>query len=234
MFFVIKKRILILFVTVLVILVSVPITTFAVKNSSKPTGLVMIIDAGHGGVDLGVIGKTTGVRESDLTLEIAKLIEGYAKSANYSPIMTRKNANGLYGLKTPGFKRRDMNKRAKIIKENNPVVVVSIHMNFYPESYRRGIQVFYSKSKDKDLALNVQDYLNKNMNITYAGRNFSSLKGDFFLLNESPCEAIIVECGFLSNPEDEKLLLDAEYRMLLAYNIFSAINLYLETSLPSS
>ncbi len=227
MFFVIKKKVLIL--VFVLILAAIPVTAVAVAYTPQKSGLTIVIDAGHGGIDSGVIGKTTGVKESDLTLEISKLIEGYAKGANYLPIMTRKNANGLYGLRTQGFKRRDMNKRAKIINSNNPQLVVSIHMNHFSDSSRRGIQVFFGNNAHKEFADSVQNYLNKNMNLPEVGKNFAALKGDYFILNQSPCEAIIIECGFLSNAKDEKLLLDAEYRMLLAYNIFSAINLYLET-----
>lgn len=235
MFIVIRKKALLLILIVAIAAVMVPATVFTMLTiSPQIKDARIVIDAGHGGIDYGVSGVLTKVKESDLTLEISKLVNGYAESGELKPIMTRKNADGLYGLPVSSFKRRDMNKRIKIIKEHNPEVVLSIHMNYYTASYRRGIQVFYSKASDEEFARCMQDYLNRTMNMPTLGRNFTQMKGDYFISKESPCPAIIVECGFLSNPEDEALLLDAEYRMLLSYQIFSATVLYLETKSQGS
>lgn len=235
MFIVIKKRGLVLIALALVLALTVPAAIYVTSAAALRTkDIRIIIDAGHGGIDCGVLGIKTKVKESELTLELSKLINGYAASGGLMPLMTRKNSDGLYGLFSANFKRRDMEKRIKIIKEHNPEVVLSIHMNHYTASYRRGIQVFYSKTSDEAFAACVQDYLNRTMNVPTLGRGFTQMKGDYFISKQSPCPAIIVECGFLSNPEDEALILDADYRMLLAYQIFSATVLYLETKSPNS
>ncbi|NCA66676.1 MAG: N-acetylmuramoyl-L-alanine amidase [Clostridia bacterium] len=235
MFIVIKKKILILIVVIIALAIAFPMTIFAVAGNSTVTkGVRLVIDAGHGGIDFGVQGVNTKVKESELTLAIAKLLNGYAESGELAPVMTRKNSDGLYGLPLPNFKRRDLNKRIKIIEEHNPELVISLHMNYYSASSRRGIQIFYSKDEDRLLAECLQNAINRTMNMPTLGRNFTEMKGDYFISKYSPCPAVIVECGFISNPEDEKLLLDADYRMLLAYQIFSAVILYLETKSPNS
>ncbi len=235
MFVVVKRKVVLLIVIIMAFCLVCPTAVFTIKKISP--GLKnarIVIDAGHGGIDYGVQGITTKVKESDLTLELSKLINGYAESGGLSSTLTRKNSDGLYGLPLPNFKRRDMNKRLKIIREANPEVVISIHMNYYSEQYRRGIQVFYSKDSDTELAECVQSYLNRTMNMPTLNRNFSKMKGDYFVSKESSCPSIIIECGFLSNPNDEALMLDPEYRMLLAYQIFSAVVLYLETKLQDN
>lgn len=234
MFLVIRKRVLVIIMIIASLGVMTPVAVYTVKELSPTKDTCIVIDAGHGGIDYGVEGINTKVKESELNLEISKLINGYAESGGISSTLTRKNSNGLYGLPLPNFKRRDMNKRIKIIKDYSPEVVVSIHMNYYTASYRRGIQVFYSKNEDEEFAKCVQNYLNNTMNMDTVNRNFTHMKGDYFISKNSPCPAIIVECGFLSNPEDEKLLLDEDYRMLLSYRIFSAIIMYLETKSPSN
>ena len=89
------------------------------------------IDAGHGGVDGGVTGVNTGVKESDLNLSVSRLLKEHFESCGITVVMTRKTKDGLYGTATSGFKRRDMEKRREIIEQSKPDMVISIHMNKY-------------------------------------------------------------------------------------------------------
>lgn len=184
--------------------------------------LTVAVDAGHGGYDGGVTGLTTGVRESDVNLSIALYLAAYLRNKGYRVVLTRdKDASPV---EAGSLKRRDMDMRLNTIRGAAADIAVSIHCNFYPSRYRRGIQVFYDKQADLPLATALQTHLNETQNMPTIGRSFAPLWGDYYLLANAPCPAAIVECGFLSNPEDEALLADEHYRMTLAYQIYAAID----------
>jgi N-acetylmuramoyl-L-alanine amidase len=134
--------------------------------------------------------------------------------------MTRRDKNGLYGSKGEGFKKRDMLKRREIILASGADLVISIHLNKFLSTSRKGAQAFFREGSElgKLAAAKIQEQLNKNINLH---RSFEALKGDYYLLNCSDIPSVIVECGFLSNPEEEKLLATAEYQDKLAYIIFA-------------
>lgn len=188
--------------------------------------LKVVIDAGHGGIDGGVTGVNTGVKESELNLAVAKKLAGYFESAGVNAVLTRENSSGLYGSATNGFKKRDMQKRRDIINKTAPELVISVHMNKYSVSTRRGAQVFYDKNSEngKLLALMIQRNLNA---MEESVRDCAALVGDYYILNSHAYPACIVECGFLSNPEDEKLLTDAVYQDKIAYAVFKGAIEYL-------
>lgn len=186
----------------------------------------VVLDAGHGGIDSGVSGVSTSVKESELNLIYAKKIEKNLQNAGMSVVLTRNSNAGLYGVATKNRKRKDMEKRREIINESQPNLIVSIHMNKYSISTRRGAQVFYKKNDEssKLLAQSIQNELN---GMEESSRNCSILTGDYYILNCSNFPAVIVECGFLSNIEDEKLLIDTNYQEKLSYTIFRGIVSYL-------
>lgn len=194
-------------------------------QSAERQRMLVVIDAGHGGIDAGVTG-ATGVKESDLNLQIAKELARQFENAGIKAVLTRQTQGGLYGLATKGFKKRDMKKRKQIIEENAPNLVISVHLNQYSHSERRGAQTFFNadNQQSKRLAERVQNALN---GMEEAVRTCESLAGDYYLLNCTPYPATIVECGFLSNPEDEKLLTSPEYQQKIAYAVFKGAVDYL-------
>ncbi|MBQ8426939.1 MAG: N-acetylmuramoyl-L-alanine amidase [Clostridia bacterium] len=182
----------------------------------------IVLDAGHGGIDAGVTGVLTNVKESELNLKVVKKLEKYLLGAGMNVVLTRSTDAGLYGVANKNLKRKDMEKRRDIIREAEPHLVVSIHMNKFSMSERRGAQVFYKSGDEnaKILANSVQDCFNS---MEEAVRECSALTGDYYILNCSDYPSIIAECGFLSNPEDEKLLITDEYQDSIAYTIFKGI-----------
>lgn len=201
----------------------------------KPIGnatvnkIKVVLDAGHGGIDSGVSGVNTSVKESDLNLSVVKKLEKYLTGAGMVVVLTRSTDAGLYGIANKNLKRKDMEKRREIICEAEPHLVVSVHMNQYVLSERRGAQVFY-KSGDSSaqlLAKSVQESFNS---MPEAVRECSALTGDYYILNCSSYPSIIAECGFLSNPQDEALLVNDEYQDSIAYAIFKGIVGYLAQS----
>ena len=186
----------------------------------------IVIDPGHGGADGGVVGKNSGVTEAEINLDIAILLEKELEERGYNVIKTR-TAEGTVA-KARSEKLLDMEKRKETILKAVPDVVVSVHCNKFPSSLRRGAQLFFNDfSEDgKRLATSIQDKLNV-LNIEYVGRGYSALKGDYYILNCSEYPSCIVECGFLSNAEDEKLLLENAYRQKLVKAIADGITGFL-------
>lgn len=191
-----------------------------------PGKIKVVLDAGHGGIDVGVSGVLTKVPESEINLKIVKKLERYLSDAGMIVVLTRSSDAGLYGLATQNRKKKDMQKRKEIIENAKPNLVVSIHLNEYSVSSRRGAQVFYKPNdgNGKKLALSVQSSFNS---MEEAVRSCSALTGDYYILNCSEYPSIIAECGFLSSPEDEALLITDEYQDAIAYAIFKGIVEYL-------
>ena len=179
--------------------------------------LCIVLDAGHGGIDGGVTGKETKAKESDINLAITYQLKAELEALGFEVVLTRKTEAGLYGTATKGFKKRDMQKRREIIEETDPSMVISLHQNFYPTRNTRGAQVFYNKENVAGQRL--AGILQRGVNALYSkegarGRNAAS--GQFFMLECSDCPSVLVECGFLSNREDERLLTSESWQKRLA------------------
>lgn len=189
---------------------------------------VVVIDPGHGGIDGGVV-SDSGYKESEFNLAMSRDLEKFLTDSGFKVILTRQDENGLYEEDASNKKKSDMLARKKIIEENKPDFVISIHANKYPGDSRRGAQVFFDEmsAEGKSLAGSIQSGLNL-LNKKFVGREFSELSGDYFMLKCTQKPSVIVECGFLSNTEDEKLLTSAEYRQQLAFAIYSGIVAYTE------
>ena len=184
----------------------------------------IVIDAGHGGVDAGVRGKISGEKEIDFNLSIAKHLYGYLSGAGFNAVMTRTTQGGLYGTSTKGFKMRDMKKRKQVIEESSADMVVSIHQNFCPLPSKRGSHVFFDKTSEAGKLL--ADSIQHSLNALNGADGNTSLAGDYYMLKCTQNPSVIVECGFLSNSEDERLLCTDEYRKNVAYAVFRGIVAY--------
>ena len=187
---------------------------------------VIVIDAGHGGIDAGVYGVNTNVKESDINLAISKKLKGYFDAAGFKTVLTRSDNGGLYGLSSKGFKMRDMKNRKQIIEDCNADMVISIHQNRCSVPSRRGGTVFYDKNSEggKLLAQTIQNCLN---DMEECVKKSNALVGDYYMLKCTENPSVIVECGFLSNAEDEALLASEEYQKKIAYTIFKgAVSYY--------
>lgn len=224
--FIVKRSLIIAIAVICAVGAVIGICAGVAAASTHEGEKVIVIDAGHGGVDAGVRGVKTSTKESDINFEISLYLRGYFADAGFKVVMTRKTQGGLYGLATSGFKMRDMKKRKQIIEENNADMVISVHQNFCPIPSRRGGQVFYDGSSEsgKLLAESIQNSLNS---MEQAVKKSSALTGDYYMLKCTENPSVIVECGFLSNAEDEALLIDKAYQKSIAYAIFKgAVSFY--------
>lgn len=190
-----------------------------------PKNPVVVLDAGHGGVDSGVTGKSTGVKESDLNLSVTRLLGENLRAAGFTVLLTRNDGGGLYGEATQGFKKRDMYRRRDIIRQAKADAVISVHMNSCPSAPgRTGAQTFfYAKSEGScRLGKAIQTALNG-----INSRPYAPLAGEYFLLTCSSVPTVIVECGFLSNAEEEVLLQTESHQRRLAESIAKGVALFL-------
>ncbi len=194
------------------VVLTVGVCLFALSGTAaEAQRLTVVLDAGHGGVDGGVVGIESGKKESEINLAIVFLLQKRFEDAGFRVVLTRKTEAGLYGTATAGYKKRDMKKRAEIINANHPALVISIHQNFFSSRSRRGAQVFFRMQSPQSISLatRIQTSLNE---MPECVKQSQALAGDYYILNCNAYPAVIVECGFLSNAEDEKLLLQEDYR----------------------
>ena len=204
-----KKSIIIALALFLAVLAC--ITIFPnLKNTTTPMGVyTIVLDAGHGGQDGGCIGKTTKVTESFLNLKYSKDLETRLSNLGFKVVMTRSDMNGLYSPLASNKKRSEMEKRKEIIEKSNADLIVSIHMNSFPTKSARGAQVLYQKGNEagKQFAMAVQVVLAE----VLPNAKKTPGAGDFFVLNCTEKPGVLVECGFLSNAEEEALLVSDSY-----------------------
>lgn len=187
----------------------------------------IVLDAGHGGMDGGVVGKKTGEKESDINLQITYSLKSVLEDMGFEVVLTRKTESGLYGTTAKGFKKRDMQKRKEIILQADPALVISIHQNLYPSQNARGGQVFFRKGDEESqaLALALQDSLN-GLYQEEGVKGRKAVAGEFFILNCHTCPSVIVECGFLSNYADERLLTEESGQKRIAKSIAAGVLAY--------
>ena len=214
-----KKLLLIILLSVGFLLTVICVPT-AVKATSPKPSYTVVVDAGHGGADGGVQGVNTGVYERELNLSIAYKVKAELEKAQINVVMTRTTSDGALDTMLTQ-KQEDMEKRKKIIMDASPDCVVSIHQNKYTQQSRRGAQAFFWG--DSTLADVLQAALNEKLNKENTGRTFSALKGDYYILRQTPYPSALVECGFLSNPLDEALLVTDEYQNKVAKVIADSI-----------
>lgn len=212
------------------VLMAFGVCIFALTASaSESVRLTVVIDAGHGGIDGGVVGIESGVKESDINLDLSRRLGRCFEDAGFAVVMTRETEAGLYGTATSGYKKRDMLKRSEIINKNSPALVISVHQNFFSMRSRRGAQVFFRESNERSvtLACLIQAALN---DMPECVKKSDPLNGDYYILNCSDYPSVIVECGFLSNAEDEALLLNNDYRDKMAEAIARGALRYLSSA----
>lgn len=197
-------------------------TTEEKKSESKIT---IIVDAGHGGIDPGKVSET-GVKEKDLNLAIATKVAARLEKYGYNVIMTRTGDASLAEMGAKNQKRSDMDNRIKLINDTNPACLLCIHQNSYTDPAIHGAQVFYQNlsAEGQLLAQTIQSRL---ISEVEPENKREAKPGDsYYILKKSSCTSVIVECGFLSNPEETIKLSDEAYQDLLVNAICAGLNDY--------
>lgn len=181
----------------------------------------VIVDAGHGGFDAGASGTDTGVKESDLNLQVALLVQEALEDAGVRVLMTR-TGEGALG----DSKREDMARRGQLLQTEGADAAVSIHMNKFTDRRVRGPMAYYQAGADagQALATSVIDSLTEALELRPRLPN----PGNNFVTRVPICPAVLVECGFLSHPEEERLLQDERYQKTIADAIACGVMAFLE------
>ena len=192
------------------------------------SGKTIVVDAGHGGPDGGAVSKR-GAVEKDLNLAIALFLRDYLQQAGALVIMTREDDRDLADEGTRGFSRRkteDLLRRVELIRREKPDLVVSIHMNSIPSPRWSGAQTFYypNHPDNAELAALIQDEIRRNLENT---KRVAGKVNDVFLLKAiEDIPSVLVEVGFLSNPQEAGRLADPEYQRAAAACIYQGILRY--------
>jgi len=220
---VIRRGALILFFGIVIIIIAL-----AMRGGSKEAISFnhqniksVIIDPGHGEPDGGAVGKSGSI-ESELNLKIALKLRDELTERGYSVTMTREDSAGL-----DKKKKADMKKRLEIMKETPSDIFVSIHMNKFVQSKYRGAEVLYSDNfiQSSLLAELIMSEI-REINPKEQTRSVKKAESSLYLMKNAVLPAVIVECGFLSNAEEEALLLDEKYQSRIASAICDGIISY--------
>lgn len=186
----------------------------------------IVIDAGHGGIDGGAT-SCTGVLESHINLEIALRLEDMLHLLGYDTVMIRRTDESIYtqGNTIASQKVSDLKERVRIINETSGAILVSLHQNTYQDSKYRGAQVFYTnEEQSRKLAQVMQQNIIALLN-PGSQRKSKQAKG-VYLMEHISCPGVLIECGFLTNPEEEALLRDPIYQMKLCAVIGGTLSAY--------
>lgn len=204
----------------------------SINTSGKTDGPVLVIDAGHGGEDGGAV-SLSGVLESNINLDIAQRMAALSGLTGIEFVMTRDSEDVEYPAElksTSKRKKYDQKKRIELINATRNAVLLSVHQNFYPHKSPHGPQSFYTKIEGSDsLAALIQDSMNKTL-CPGNRRVAMPADNDIFLLKSVKCPAVLVECGFISNTEESKLLDTESYRLKIATVLVSSYLKYLDTN----
>ncbi len=190
-------------------------------------GKVVAVDPGHGGYDAGM--EADGILEKDVVLGIAFFFRELLREAGAEVFLTREKDEDLLTLPTGPKKRRDLENRLKLITEADVDVLISIHANAISSPRWYGAQTFYMEDQEqsKELAGFIQQELIRVLKNT--DRKITSGSDNYFLLDNSPVPAVIVEVGFLSNPRERALLVEPAYQRKVAWAIYLGVIKFLTT-----
>ena len=194
------------------------------EGEAKPP--IIVIDAGHGGEDGGAVG-VDGVTEKELNLEIALELADMLRAAGFEVVLTRDDDRLLYDPMSDykGRKKQlDLAKRLQIGESFEDAIFVSIHMNSFTDPKYKGLQVYFSPNTQisESLADSIQSSVATRLQ-TSNQRSVKKATSRIFILNEIQKPAVLVECAFLSNPEECRLIATSEYRKKLTFCIFAGI-----------
>ena len=198
-------------------------------NATPSTSKVIVLDAGHGKPDEGAVG-IYGTTEEAINLKITLKLKALLEEGGAQVILTRSDENGIYSSECTTIKSKkvsDIKNRVKIGNTEGVDIFVSIHLNKFEQEKYRGWQAFYQQNSEdsKMLATCIQEGLN--VEITeYKNERVPLKLSNIYIMDNVKAPTVTIECGFLSNKEEAKLLEEDEYQSRLAWGIFEGIQNY--------
>ena len=205
-----------------------PAEDASILNAPVP---VLIIDPGHGGEDGGAVAND-GTQEADVNLAIALRLNALSRLCGVQTVLTRSSEHIDYPTDADSIAARkvaDQKQRVETINQTINGVLISIHQNWYPTASPHGAQVLYAKtSGSKQFGQFLHAQLLTALNPENR-RVASPISDDIYLMRNAECPAVLVECGFLSNPDELSQLRDANYEIKLSMVMLSAYLQYFQT-----
>ncbi len=197
-------------------------------TASPVSGKTVVLDAGHGVPDEGAQ-SSNGTTEAETNLKIALKVQNLLEQSGCNVILTRSDENAIFDLDSTTLKQKkisDIRNRVKIGNESSADIFVSIHLNKIPQQQYYGWQCFYKPNNEQSIKLSkkIQENLNKSMQ--KENKRVPMKLDTVYIMKHVEIPISIVECGFLSNPEEEKDLLDDNYQNRLAWGIYNGIQEY--------
>ncbi len=228
-----RKKVFICIIAALtVLLVTFNCGVMPIKTGIGAMKPVLLIDAGHGGIDGGAV-SSSGAVEKDINLSIAIYVKQLAEKNGWRVVMTRERDVSLHKNDDASIRSRkteDLRVRCEMLEKYQPAAAVSIHLNSFREDISvNGVQVFYPGGWDDGEHLleckKFAEIMQKKLAEAVAADRVRTplAKDNVFLFKEEICPIVIVECGFLSNPEEAELLLSDKYQQKLARGIMAGI-----------
>lgn len=201
----------------------------SVSSFSGERRMRVVLDAGHGAPDGGAVGPG-GTEEKDINLDIVLKVREILENRGIKVILTREGDSGIFDKSAETIHEKkvsDMHNRLAIINSSNADLFISVHMNAFTNSNSNGLHVFYSRNHPECEAL-ASDIQQRISSITGAKSHAVKTASETLYLMKNPQPAaVLVECGFISNPQEEKLLNDDIYRGKIAFALADAICAYL-------
>ena len=229
MIFLLKKKNIILFVFLFLVF-SGTVNIFSQHFSKAVSNIVtntIILDAGHGGEDGGAIG-ISGSKEKDINLKIVLKLKQKFLESGFNVIMTRETDTMLCAPNQQKKKKiTDLKNRVGVALKNNDAIFLSIHMNHYEDMKQKGAQVFYSVNSpiSEEIAGTIQKEL-KDVTDKNNRREIKPAGKEIYILDKIKIPACLIECGFISNPTEEQLLLSDSYQDKIVEAIVNGIIKY--------
>ena len=198
----------------------------AIQTVSLPvSNKTIVIDAGHGVPDEGAE-SSNGTTEAETNLKIAIKLQNLLEQSGCAVILTRSDENAIYDIDAKTLRQKkisDIHNRVKIGNESSADAFVSIHLNKIPQQQYDGWQTFYKKGNENGRKLATLIQSNLNESIQKENKRVAKTIENIYIIKHVEIPTTIVECGFLSNPEEEKKLLEDEYQNRLAWGIYNGI-----------
>ena len=221
-----------IYILIIILFLSIPLAGNQAISTLAQDRIVpktIVIDAGHGGVDGGAV-SCTGVYESHINLEIAKKLEDLMHLLGIHTIMIRSTDRSVYteGETIAAKKVSDIKERLRIINTTPNALLLSLHQNNFHDSRYCGAQVFYNqKPASKELAERIQISFRENLNPSNK-RQVKKASG-VYLMDHINCTGVLIECGFLSHPEEEAMIRNNAYQNKLCCILATEVCKYLNT-----
>ena len=208
---------------------------FRTSKMFNPENLInIVIDPGHGGIDGGT-GDAKDILEKDINLDVGIKLKKELLVEGYKVIMTREKDESLEDFSNINASRyrRDLDARKNIINENQPLAFVSIHVNSSPKPSSNGVKIYHfpNSTEGRRLAENLKESIDEYVYKKYLkDENLQTeiLVEDYYILRETKYPGVLIEIGFITNPEEKKLMKSKKYKEKMAYAIKMGIVEFLE------